>query len=64
MNRTYEKACELTDFLIQEFEENGDFRELSNIVRNTNVANVELQIIPNGKAYGVLCAFELEHNLY
>ena len=64
MNKTYEKACELTDFLIQEFEETLSFRELADVVRNTNVANVEIQIIPQGKTYGVLCAFELEHDLY
>ena len=64
MNNTYVKACELTDFLIQEFEETPSFRELSNIVRDTFVSNVELQIVPTSKTYGVLCAFELEHKLY
>ena len=64
MNNTYEKACELTDFLIQEFEETNSFRELATIVRNTDVSNVEIQVIPNGKTYGVICAFELEHELY
>jgi len=64
MNNAYLKACELTDFLIQQFEESEAFRELEDIVRYTRVANVELQIIPNGKTYGVLCAFELEHELY
>ena len=64
MNDTYEKACELTDFLIQEFEENPSFRECPNIVRDTYVSNVELQIIPQGKTYGVICAFELKHDLY
>ena len=64
MNQAYLKACELTDYLIQEFEENESFRELATMVRDTRVANVELQIIPTGKTYGVLCAFELEHKLY
>lgn len=64
MNNSYLKACELTDFLIQQFEENEDFRELDNIVRGTSVSNVELEIIPSGKTYGVLSAFELEHELY
>ena len=64
MNNAYLKACELTDYLIQQFEENTSFRELTDIVRYTRVANVRLQIIPNGKTYGVLCAFELEHELY
>ena len=64
MNRTYLKACELTDFLVQEFEENNDFRMLTDFVRTTFVRNVEVQIRPAGKVYGVLCAFELEHDLY
>lgn len=71
MNKTYLKACELTDYLIQEFEDNPDFRKLTlttdegtlNIVRDTYIRNVELQIIPGNKTYGVLCAFELEHVL-
>ena len=56
--------CELTDFLIQQFEENEDFRELQSIVRYTYVRNVRIQVNPNSKVYGVLCAFELEHKLY
>jgi hypothetical protein len=71
MNKTYLKAAELTDYLIQEFNTNLDFRELRlseegnviNIVRDTFIRDVQLQIIPSGKTYGVLCAFELEHEL-
>lgn len=64
MNNAYQKACELTDYLVQEFEQNDDFRELTDIVRYTSVENVELQIIPSSKSYGVICAFELQHKLY
>lgn len=64
MNSVYLKACELTDYLLQGFEENDEWRELSSVVRNTRVRNVELQLIPGTKTYGVLCAFELEHELY
>ena len=64
MNNAYLKTCELADYLIQEFNETNSFRELSNIVRDTFIRNVELQIIPGAKTYGVLCAFELEHELY
>ena len=64
MNNAYLKMCELTDYLIQQFEENEEFRELDSIVRYTRVANVELQIIPSAKSYGVICAFELQHKLY
>ena len=72
MNNAYLKACELTDYLIQEFNDNPDFRKLSlypneeevlNIVRDTFIRDVEIQIVPSGKTYGVLCAFELEHEL-
>jgi hypothetical protein len=71
MNKTYLKATELTDYLVQEFSDNPEFRELSltnngsivNIVRDTFIRNVELQIVPSGKSYGVICAFELEHEL-
>lgn len=71
MNNAYLKACELTDYLVQEFNDNNSFRRLTitsddsvlNIVRDTFIRNVELQIIPSGKTYGVVCAFELEHEL-
>ena len=75
MNNAYLKACELTDYLVQEFNDNEDFRRLTltniidketvitNIVRDTYIRNVELQVIPGSKTYGVLCAFELEHEL-
>ena len=76
MNNAYEKGCELTDYLVQEFNTNDSFRELvlketvnevtttTGIVRNTFIRDVRLKIIPSGKVYGVLCAFELEHQLY
>ncbi len=72
MNNAYLKATELTDYLIQEFNDNPEFRELQlhenddtiNIVRDTFIRDVELQNIPSGKTYGVICAFELEHELY
>ena len=63
-NNAYLKMCELTDYLIQQFEENEDFRELDYIVRYTYIRNVRIQVNPNSKVYGVLCAFELEHKLY
>lgn len=71
MDNAYLKGCELTDYLMQEFNDNENFRRLTlhdndgiiNIIRDTYIRNVEIQIIPSGKAYGVLCAFELEHEL-
>lgn len=71
MNNTYLKACELQDYLLQEFEENKAWRELSTtiddtyyrIVNDTFIRRTELRLIPGQKTYGVLCAFELEHQL-
>ena len=63
-NNAYLKMCELTDYLIQQFEKNENFRELDDIVKYTYVRNVRIQINPASKSYGVLCAFELEHKLY
>jgi hypothetical protein len=75
MNNTYLKACEITDYLMQEFNDNESFRRLTltetvddetvitNIVGDTYIRDVKLKIIPTGKTYGVLCAFELEHEL-
>ena len=71
MNNAYLKATELCDYLVQEFNDNEEFRRLQlldgdsvlNIVRDTFIRDVEFQIIPSGKSYGVICAFELEHEL-
>lgn len=71
MNNTYLKACELFDYLLQEFEENDTWRQLTEtidtvpymIVKDTFVRRSELRLIPGQKTYGVLCAFELEHQL-
>lgn len=71
MNNTYLKACELMDYLLQEFEENNNWRQLTEtidtvpyiIVKDTFVRRSELRLIPGQKTYGVLCAFELEHQL-
>lgn len=64
MNNSYLKGCELTDYIIQEFSMDNAFRELEGVVKYTTIQNVEIQIVPSGKTYGVLCAFELEHELY
>jgi len=71
MNNAYLKATELCDYLVQEFNDNEEFRRLQlldgdgvlNIVRDTFIRDVQFQIIPSGKSYGVICAFELEHIL-
>ena len=75
MNTAYIKACELNDYLTQVFNTNQNFRVLSltdtiddqlvvrNIVRDTFIRDNEIQITPSGKSYGVIVAFELEHEL-
>ena len=62
MNNTYAKACELTDYLIQEFMTNDDFRT-SDLIYDTIIEDIRFNIIPQGKTYGVLCAFELQHKI-
>lgn len=72
MNNAYIKAAELNDYLLQEFETNEDFHILElfeddttvrTIVGRTRVTDAEMKIIPQGKSYGVLVAFELEHTI-
>ena len=71
MNNTYLRACELMDYFLQEFEENSKWRQLIEtidevpyvIVKDTFVRRSELRLIPGQKTYGVLVAFELEHQL-
>ena len=72
MNNAYIKAAELNDYLLQEFENNDDFHTLElfendtpirTIVGRTRVTDAEMKIIPQGKSYGVLVAFELEHTI-
>ena len=63
-NHTYEKACGIHDYLMQEFIENESFRRLDNIVSDTYILNSELRIQPLNKKWGVIGAFELSHTLY
>ena len=63
-NTTYNKACELHDFIMQEFLVNDQFKRLSNIVRDTSILDSEIQPHPIGKKWGVMGIFELSHNLY
>jgi hypothetical protein len=62
MNNTYAKACELTDYLIQEFMTNESFRTCK-LIYETTIEDIKINIIPQGKTYGVLCAFELKHKI-
>lgn len=63
-NHSYTKACELHDYIMQEFIENESFRRLPNVVKDTYIINSELRIQPLKKKWGVIGAFELSHTLY
>ena len=63
-NHTYNKACELHDYIMQEFIENMDWRRLDNIVKDTIITNSELRVQPLNKKWGVVGAFQLTHILY
>ena len=63
-NHTYSKACELHDYIMQEFIENQQFKLLENIVKDTYIMNSELRIQPLNKKWGVIGAFQLTHTLY
>lgn len=60
-NHAYMKACELHDYIMQEFITNPDFQELEGIVQNTYIKNSELMTQPINKKWGVMGAFELSH---
>lgn len=63
-NTTYMKACELHDYIMQEFIENEEFQRLDNIVKETVISDSEFRIQPLNKKWGVVVAFQLTHTLY
>ena len=63
-NHTYMKACELHDYLMQEFIENESFKRLDNYVRDTFITNSEIRVQPVNRNWGIIVAFELTHQLY
>jgi len=62
-NQTYNKACELHDYIMQEFIETTSFRRCT-VVRDTYIRNSQVQVQPLQKKWGVIVAFELSHKLY
>ena len=62
-NKAYMKACELHDYLMQEFITNESFQTLSGVVRDTFITNSELMMQPINKKWGVMGAFELSHRI-
>ena len=63
-NKAYLKACDLHDYLIQEFIKNRSFRFLEDTVRDTCILNSELMNQPINKKWGVMGVLELSHELY
>lgn len=62
-NHTYEKACDLHDFIMQEMLTNEDFKRCD-VVRETYVTNSEIRVQQLNRKLGVIIAFELSHKLY
>lgn len=63
-NKTYLKACDLHDYLVQKFTKNRSFKFLEDTVRDTRILNSELMNQPINKKWGVMGALELSHELY
>lgn len=63
-NKSYLKACDLHDYLIQEFIKNRAFKFLEDTVKDTLILNSELMNQPINKKWGVMGALELSHILY
>ena len=71
-NVSYNNACILHDYLLQEIVTNESFRNLSvtvdnkprGIVKDTIILNSRLMTQPIRKQWGVMGAFELSHKIY
>lgn len=63
-DNSYLNACQVHDYLLQEFITNDDFRQLGNIVRDTYITSSQLMMQPIRKKWGVMGAFELSHLLF
>ena len=66
-NVAYMNACELHDYLMQEFLTNDSWKSLTVdkrvIVKDTVIRNSELMMQPINKKWGCMGAFELSHKL-
>ena len=62
-NNTYGKALDLTDYIIQEFIENNDWRELDRVVKETHITDTQVQINPDNKVWSTMIIFQLNHVL-
>ena len=66
-NVAYMNACELHDYLMQEFITNDSWKRLlvdgKVVVKDTTIRNSELMMQPINKKWGCMGAFELSHKL-
>lgn len=63
-NHVYLKACEVHDYLLQEFVVNESWRTLDGKVSDTRVMNSQLMNQPSNKVWYVMGAIELSHHLF
>ncbi len=63
-SHTYSVVCGIHDLIMQEFLTNTEWQRLDDIVRDTVINRSEIRIQPVGKKWGVIGAFELNHQLY
>ena len=59
----YLKACQIHDYIMQQFIENDEWKCLADLVDNTVITNSELLNHPRN-GWAVMGAFELSHTLY
>ena len=62
-NNTYAKALDLTDYIIQEFIENKEWRELDTIVKETRITDTQVRINPDNKVWSTMIVFQCSHTL-
>ena len=62
-NKSYEKACKIHDYIMQEFLTNPEFKMLDDFVRDTQITESRVTRQNINKKLGVMGAFALTHIL-
>ena len=62
-DKAYLKACQLHDYIMQQFIENDDWKSLEDYVVDTHITNSQIMNHPRN-GWAVMGAFELSHTLY
>ena len=63
-NNSYLEACKLHDYLMQEFMENTDWKQLTGFVSDTLITGSRVINQSIRKSWGVIGALELTHKIY